>query len=88
MRRMPTEVATIDRARWLAEVADALERAQRLTWRIGAPGGNGEAMELYGRIEAARAEAWSLRLGGFRIARQEYDPNWMNLFPWGRSEES
>ena len=85
---MPTEVSAVDRARWLAELADALEQAQRLTWRIGwSGGGNSEAMELYGRLEAARMEAQSLRLGGFERSSQQFDPKWRDLPLWPRNED-
>ena len=84
---MPTEVAAVDRAKWLAELADALEEAQKLTWRIGSTDGErSEAMELYGRLESARAEARSLQFGGFKAAQPQQNPNWTELLPWTQRE--
>jgi hypothetical protein len=85
---MPIEVTAVDRARWLVELADALEQAQRLTWRMGlSGGGNADAMELYGRLEAARVEAQSLQLGGFKAASSQYSPAWIELLPWREGED-
>jgi hypothetical protein len=84
---MPIEVTAADRARWLVELTDALEQAQRLTWRMGlSGGGNADAMELYGRLEAARVEAQSLQLGGF-TASSQYSPAWIELLPWREGED-
>jgi hypothetical protein len=79
------ETTADERARWLRELAEALEQAQKLAWRMGLLDGNSvEAMELYGRLEAARLEAQSLRLGQFGAAQREYGPNWMDLTPWAQ----
>jgi hypothetical protein len=51
-----------ERARWLAELAWAIDEAQQLAWRIGViEGGSTEALELYVRLEAARIEVEGLR---------------------------
>ena len=85
---MPTRVSAVDRASWLAELADALEQAQRLIWCIGlSAGGNAEAMELYGRLETARMEARALRLGSSEPAPRGFDPNWTDLPPWPVNDE-
>jgi hypothetical protein len=77
---MPAELTAAHRARWLAELADALEQAQKLSWRIGSSdAGNAEAMELYARLEAARVEVQSLRLGGFKVAGPQEEPDWTEL---------
>jgi hypothetical protein len=77
------ETTADERARWLRELAEALEQAQKLAWRMGLLDGNSvEAMELYGRLEAARLEAQSLRLGQFGAAQREYGPNWVEFTPW------
>ena len=71
-----SERIAVERARWLAELTVALERAQRLMQELGASDGNVEAAELYARIEAATAEVQALRLRrSDRIARRN-DPEW------------
>jgi hypothetical protein len=76
-----SELSAAGRAHWLAELSDALSDAQRLTWLIGA-GGSHEAMELYGRIEAALNEAQALRFGGFGARHREPASIWVDLAPW------
>lgn len=50
------------RALWLSELAMAIDEAQWLAWRIGVvEGRNAEALELYVRLEIARAEVEALR---------------------------
>src|SRR5690349_21706286 len=52
--RMPIEVSAAERARWLAELADALEQAERLVWSLGElPRSDPEMIELYGSLDAA-----------------------------------
>lgn len=71
------------RARWLAELGDALDEARRLTKKLGATEGRIEAVELYARIEAMRFEVQAMRLR--RTAqRVEFDPEWTDL-PWQQS---
>jgi len=63
MCSVPIEVPPADRARWLAELAEALDDAQRLFRQLDVrtlP--RGDALELYMRIEASRLEVQSLRL--------------------------
>ena len=56
------------RARWMAELAAAIESAQRVAWQLGtATNGSSEARELYAQLEAARVELESLRLGTRRL---------------------
>lgn len=58
----------------MAELAAAIEGAQRVAWQLGtATNGSGEARELYARLEAARIELESLRLGARRL-REEVEP--------------
>ena len=53
------------RAEWLAQLADAIDSAQRVAWQIGNRGSASfEARELYGRLERARIELDSLRTLG------------------------
>lgn len=50
------------RSRWMAELASAIDEAQRVAWQLGAQSGaSQEARELYGRLEAARVELEELR---------------------------
>lgn len=63
MCSVPIEVPAAARARWLAELSQALEEALRLFGRLD--GGclpRAELFELYMRLEAARLEVQSLRL--------------------------
>lgn len=78
MRRGPDDASASDRARWLAQVAEGLEEAQRLLWRLDhAEQLSPPMLELYGRIETVRAEVESLRLANERARRRANDPEWM-----------
>jgi hypothetical protein len=87
VRRVPSEASAIERARWLANLAQALGDAQMLAWELGTARGDSEAMQLYGRIESAVAEVQSLRLGGRMTSRQEHDPEWTHIVPWATGGE-
>ena len=64
MRRIPPSA---ERARWLAEVAQALDHAKILVERMGdTPVAWRERVELADRIEAARQLTRSLRLSSDR----------------------
>lgn len=83
--RAPTHNYSAARARWLAELAEALDDARRLTNRLGAAEGRIEAVELYARIEAVRLEIEALRRTQ-RVSGAGTDQEWSNLMPWqGRS---
>ena len=65
------------RAEWFAQLAEAIEGAQRLAWQLGTERAtSAEARELYGRLEAARLELNSLRslLTGTACA---IEPDWL-----------
>ena len=80
MDRVANADAAAKRARWLAELGDALDEARQLTKKLGATEGRMEAVELY---EALRFEVQAMQLR--RTAqRLEFDPEWTNL-PWQRS---
>jgi hypothetical protein len=67
VRRVPIEVSSAERARWLAELAKAIDEAQKVAWRLGVQeGDDAEAKDLYERLEAARVEVDALRRGGFQ----------------------
>lgn len=73
--------AASTRARWLTELADAIESAQQLAWQLGtAERPSAEARELYGRLEAARIEVETMR--GISIHTPIADPAWLDSFGW------
>ena len=83
MFSVPTEMPAAGRARWLAELADALDEAHRLLFELDlGDAGAGDALDLYVRIEAARLEVQSLRLSRSIARRTEPGPEWTNLVPW------
>ena len=83
MDRRANQVGAAQRARWLAELADAIEEAQRIAWRLGiSEGDDPDARNLYARLEATRDEVDSLQRGGWAGAQQQLDPIWMNLLAW------
>ena len=75
---MPIEVSAADRARWLAELADALEQAERLVWSLGdLPSTNPEMIDLYGSLDAARAEVQALRVKRVATPPADLRPFWI-----------
>lgn len=86
--RVPNEQSAAERSLWLAELADALEQAQKLTWRLGAAEGRTAAMELYGQLESVRAEVQSLRLRRTALPTPKIDPKWIDLLPWQQSDDT
>ena len=75
---MPIEVSAAERARWLAELADALEQAERLVWSFGdLPSTNPEMIDLYGSLDAARAEVQALRVKRVATPPADLRPFWM-----------
>lgn len=86
MVRVPTGVSGALRARWLAELSEALKEAQSLLWQIEPSGlRNVDALDLSARLEAAHAQVQSLR---FRNDEPSFNsaPEWTNL-PWDRQGE-
>ena len=72
MRRIPSAA---ERARWLAEVAQALDEAKLLVDRLGARQCDSrERAELIQQIEAARQRTRSLRLGSARRPAEPFHP--------------
>jgi hypothetical protein len=70
------------RAEWFAQLAEAIEGAQRLAWQLGTREGcSTEARDLYGRLEAARVELDSLR-GLHRVGAATIDPDWLQKLGW------
>lgn len=67
----------VQRARWLAELADAIDDAQLLAWRLyQAASASPEALELPARLAIVRAEIESLRRGSWRNIQHEAEPLW------------
>jgi hypothetical protein len=80
---VPTEVLAAERARWLAQLSEALEEAHRLLIAADFEDEERCAMrELCWRIEAARFEVQSLRLSRSLNPREEKGPAWMQSLPW------
>lgn len=70
-----------NRARWLAELAGAIESAQLLAWQLGtAERPSAEARELYGRLEAARVEVETMR--GISVHTPLAEPAWLEALGW------
>jgi len=66
----------------MAELAAAIEGAQRVAWQLGTSnGGSVEARELYGRLEAARVELEALR-GVTAQLREELEPWLVEQLGW------
>jgi hypothetical protein len=73
------------RAEWFAQLAQAIESAQRLAWQLGtADTESSEARELYGRLEAARLELDSLQ-GLAAGPDLNIDPIWLQKLGWSSS---
>jgi hypothetical protein len=79
MVQVPGEEPAVQRARWLAELSEALDEARRLMKRLGAAEGQLESVELYARIEAVRLEIEAIRVGRRYASRQEFDPERINF---------
>jgi hypothetical protein len=76
-------VPAVERARWLAELSEALGDACNLVTRLQPRGGQrAEMLELYLRIEAARFEVESLRLSRSLQPRPDVAPEWTGFVPW------
>ena len=74
MRKIPSAAV---RARWLAEVAQALDQARTVVERMDSTPDNWrERAELAYRIEAARQLTRSLRLSSERRMGRENPPQW------------
>jgi hypothetical protein len=70
-----------NRARWLAELASAIESAQLLAWQLGtAERPSAEARALYGRLEAARVEVETMR--GISVHTPLAEPAWLEALGW------
>jgi hypothetical protein len=85
MHRMTGEDSAALRARWLGELADALEAARLLVGDLEAGDARVDAAALYARIEAVRSEVVAMRLKRSLGAVREFEPEWSESLPWTRS---
>jgi hypothetical protein len=77
--RARDQLVALERARWLAELAQAVAQAQKVVWSLGVvDGDNEEARELYARLEAVLSEVNALRFGTW--TRREVDAGWVESF--------
>jgi len=78
-----SELVASARARWIAELAEALEAAGRVAILLGGEqAGSDELAALRDRISAARAELDALRSGGLGEVRRQIGPDWTKLAAW------
>jgi len=78
-----SEIIASARARWLAELAAALEEAQRFATLLGNEQPESDELGIIrARIKAVRAELESLRRAGLGELRREVNPEWTNLAKW------
>jgi hypothetical protein len=82
--RATNEDSAVQRARWLAELAEALIEAQQLAERL-ATRGITVPPDLVARIESARCEVDALQKRRLsRTAGDGFNPKWSENLPWRR----
>ena len=87
MNQYSDESKAVQRARWLAELAQAIDGAKRLARTLAASAQDkAEAIELFERLEAVELEVDALRRGDHNLRRQ-IDPKWTSLVPWDRRRQ-
>ena len=79
---VPSAESAAHRARWLAELADALDEARDLVRHLGLEEARIDAIELAARIEAVREELQAIRLMRSSGGGQHFDPEWTKNVPW------
>jgi len=84
VRRVSGEDSAVQRANWLAELAQALEDARRAAKELRTERG-ADTAELSARIEAASVEVRSLRLKRSGGGGQDFGPEWSENIPWKHS---
>jgi hypothetical protein len=88
LRKPKTQWTTCDRARWLDELARAIDQAQQLVWRMTLlRGDNVGNSEIYGRLEAVRDEVQRLQRSGRNQTKRRLDQDWTELMAGARSCE-
>ena len=81
MHRPLSKSEAARRASWLADLLTAIDDAQRVAWRLSTESTDPDALELYGRLELARAEVESLRRSGWADRRQKLPSEWTGFLP-------
>lgn len=82
MVQVRSEYPAAERARWLAELAKALDDAAALMDEIAPYERSRETAELCARIENARLDVQVMRIMRARSARQDLRPEWTKNIPW------
>lgn len=82
MVQVRNDYPAAQRARWLAELAEALDEAGTLLNKVAPSEGNREAAELRQRIETVRLEVEAMRVGRSMLVRQDLRPEWTEQVPW------
>jgi len=82
---VPNEGVAAARARWLAEVAEALEEARQVMKQLGAAGGGIEILDLYNRIDALAVDVEFMRRMRSAHSREHLRPEWTKNVPWSLS---
>lgn len=75
------------RARWLAELSDALLDAGKLLSRLELHTWDAPVLDLFARIECARAQVRSLQLSRVNEPTRVVHPKWTNPLPWEPGED-
>jgi hypothetical protein len=79
VNELPKDLTAVVRARWLAELSQALDAADQVAFKIGLSSVlNSDAAELIIRLAAARVQLQSLRLS----RPEDTDPQWSNPPLW------
>lgn len=82
MHQTANPTAAMERSRWLAELALALDQARHLATQLGlARGGSRDIEELCARLDVLRSELEALRRVHRSVPGREVDPRWSNLLP-------
>jgi hypothetical protein len=83
VNELPKDLSAVDRARWLAQLSEALDAADQLAFQLGPSRiQSGDAAELFMRLTAARAQLKALRLRRPDDPSGDSDPNWSNPPLW------
>jgi hypothetical protein len=83
--RVPNEHPAANRARWLAELAEALDEASVLVRELGSSADAADTAELYARIEAVRVQVEAMRVSRRSGGGADFGPEWSKDLPWRRS---
>ena len=82
------QLAAAQRARWLAELAEAIDGAKRLARTLAVSRHEeAEARDLFARLVAVELEVEVLRRVPRNDMRSQIDPKWTSFVPWNRRRE-